>query len=1227
MLVIFSFTNWKLYCSNYYKNVVFLKRKQKPSNLFNVKNNEFNFVKVSNEGKNPNYEYGKAQDVEYSFQPENKNPVKDELNDNSVVNDKVEDNLLKTTKEQEEKKQEAEQVESSSSSTSAPSASSASSSASAASSSAASSAAASSSIGATIATVAVAAVVAVGGAAGISILHEEVAKEELVVFTSSEITSNSVDFSFRMSSNLLLPNENNEEDVEVESEKNVVYLIENSDGFKVENYLVEYVEVDENTFEYAASIKDLLPNTSYALTLYVKEESPSFEQPNYLELATRNFTTKPSGEEPVAILLDRIEVSNPQTEFNVGDEFVFGGTVVAIYSDSSSKEVTDVNFSGYDLSKGGNQTVTVSYSEGDISQSTSYEIVVAKPDVTFSTIDAGYDYVHFEVLIDKEAAEYDPTRSAPIQFCLSGPDGFYDQCWAEEVVEYGDDLFARGDFSGLEKDTEYTLTVKVSLEQELKTLGETTVKTKSSEFKFQLVRPEDGGVTFTFSILKNYIGYVEGETSPDVVACVSSEGEIIADAQVTISSYDSKYALGTGFVADLPNGKTLNLEIHYYETPSSDGEILGSKEFTTEEGLPTFEFAGLDYFYIGDDYISPMFYIDTAEVERPATGDESNIYMSISGGLGYSQIVCIPYSTFQSSQDGRLFARYAFEGLSSNIEYTIEVRNENTGETYGSIAVSTTGPETGFELKETSISYDNIEAVYYLDISYAASMESITAVVATPDGQIVSTANAEHRSDSTETGKSQYYVKVEGIEPSTNYIMGFYCDDGNKNNLVSTYSFTSGESQSGFAIDFVSTTSGSANITFTIKREYVDYDTDPTEAQRKLTAQVEPVDGGNTIEASCTSLDISSETHLTGVYEITGLEYETEYYFMPFYDGSTLLTTARKFSTDSINFKFNGVNFVEETSFEAHQIELKLDFEDDPFNPQFQNLSIQFYSSYYEDSEKQYLGSIISLESTTSYQTIEIIGFDLGDIKSYDILATQVEIEGAGGNVTFTNSDQHSYPEVDLSGNSWLGTRSAADGSFVMPVQLAFEDPGKTCEEGFIIRINGSYSASLDWTTEYQYAVFDGFASEFDPSQTYDITISPTIAAEEIIGSEDQVSIQSADINMVYSAKLSEESKDKQLSQQDTSIDLLLVYLYGDHDSNFTVILDGGATQYTYTLILPQTPSNSEYTMNLIDGTTITDYQTLQSQFEDVEFNIYIQFNNGSAQQLTIAEGVTFTFA
>lgn len=68
-----------------------------------MKNNEYNIVKVTNEGKNYQTEYTTAQNVEYSFQTENKTTIKDELNDNSTVNDKVENNVSKATKEKEKK--------------------------------------------------------------------------------------------------------------------------------------------------------------------------------------------------------------------------------------------------------------------------------------------------------------------------------------------------------------------------------------------------------------------------------------------------------------------------------------------------------------------------------------------------------------------------------------------------------------------------------------------------------------------------------------------------------------------------------------------------------------------------------------------------------------------------------------------------------------------------------------------------------------------------------------------------------------------------------------------------------------------------------------------------------------------------------------------------------------------------------------------------------------------
>lgn len=77
--------------------------------------------------------------------------------------------------------------------------------------------------------------------------------------------------------------------------------------------------------------------------------------------------------------LSSISVSGQTTEFTVGDSFEFGGTVTAHYSDSTSADVTSsATFSGYDMDEEGEQTVTVSYTEDDITKTTTYDIEVSE---------------------------------------------------------------------------------------------------------------------------------------------------------------------------------------------------------------------------------------------------------------------------------------------------------------------------------------------------------------------------------------------------------------------------------------------------------------------------------------------------------------------------------------------------------------------------------------------------------------------------------------------------------------------------------------------------------------------------------------------------------------------------------------------------------------------------------------------------------------------------------
>lgn len=73
-----------------------------------------------------------------------------------------------------------------------------------------------------------------------------------------------------------------------------------------------------------------------------------------------------------------IAVSGQTTKFTVDDSFIFGGTVTATYNDETTENVTSsAQFTGYDMSTEGNQTITVSYTYG-ITVTATYGIVVSK---------------------------------------------------------------------------------------------------------------------------------------------------------------------------------------------------------------------------------------------------------------------------------------------------------------------------------------------------------------------------------------------------------------------------------------------------------------------------------------------------------------------------------------------------------------------------------------------------------------------------------------------------------------------------------------------------------------------------------------------------------------------------------------------------------------------------------------------------------------------------------
>jgi len=106
-----------------------------------------------------------------------------------------------------------------------------------------------------------------------------------------------------------------------------------------------------------------------------------------------------------------ISVSGQTASFTVGDTFSFGGTVTASYNDGTTANVTaSSNFDGYDMSTSGNQTVTVSYTYGGVTKTTSYGIVVRSGgsggDGSYTIVPSSFSGTGYSgTFVDEEYAE------------------------------------------------------------------------------------------------------------------------------------------------------------------------------------------------------------------------------------------------------------------------------------------------------------------------------------------------------------------------------------------------------------------------------------------------------------------------------------------------------------------------------------------------------------------------------------------------------------------------------------------------------------------------------------------------------------------------------------------------------------------------------------------------------------------------------------------------------
>lgn len=154
-----------------------------------------------------------------------------------------------------------------------------------------------------------------------------------------------------------------------------------------------------------------------------------FVNVSYRENGTSATTYYKITVSPLPLVLDSIGLSGEiKTVYTVDDNFV-KPKVMAYYTNQSFKEV-EATFTGYDLSTSGVQTVTVSYSENDVTKSLTYKIQVnekPEPEKTLVSISlADNKKTEYKVgdyfVAPKVTATYSDESSKEVYATFSGYD-------------------------------------------------------------------------------------------------------------------------------------------------------------------------------------------------------------------------------------------------------------------------------------------------------------------------------------------------------------------------------------------------------------------------------------------------------------------------------------------------------------------------------------------------------------------------------------------------------------------------------------------------------------------------------------------------------------------------------------------------------------------------------------------------------------------------------------
>lgn len=579
-----------------------------------------------------------------------------------------------------------------------------------------------------------------------------------------------------------------------------------------------YSDSTSDTYTYANHTSDFTfsPNTSTALTTSNTSVTITYGGKSCSQAITVNAAVK---------TLSSISISGQTTAFTIDDSFSFGGTVTAHFSDSTTSDVTaSATFTGYNMSVAGNYTVTVSYTYGGTTKTTTYSITVNASGGGSGGTEEGSQRISASTTSTYyQSGDICPTGSTSsatatcdafdVSWLKNGSSNSIAYTYAEMRV------YTSHSFTITPKD-EYTITsivITAKNSSYASAIGGSSLTNCAKEVDNVTVTltPTDGtsAVGFTNSaqsrinyIVVNYETESSGSSNPvtSITASVSKTyyvGETISTSDITVKDNNNKTVSGFTFANDgyqftysdaasggVSTSKTFTNSISYeslscsltvqvqrkaYATPSASSLSHTGAEFKTA-GIGTSYATGQTATVDGvtfavDGYVYNNTYLSLSSSKTSAPGKAQNT-TPYPGGIT-SVTVTGATPDIQLSTDGNTWVDLASATTSTTNYFYLKFFYKNTTQTnyvnITSITVSIKGAETANNISNFIMYEDtNNQCVSKLTtaISYInnCSSSELTTFQTSTD-LVISTARERLEAWARNQGKSIDYSSTGAV--------------------------------------------------------------------------------------------------------------------------------------------------------------------------------------------------------------------------------------------------------------------------------------------------------------------------------------------------------------------------------------------------------------------------------------------------------------------------------